>query len=457
MNKEVAMRTRLFTTFLLALLFPICTHAAAPVGTASAEIRGADKRIDIDRTIDALTKLGVNTYYYLIWEGEHDWEDFPAFLDAAAKHNIEVWAYVVPWSETPPHKTGGFGYSEPFRNDYVAWASEIAKLSLAHSNLVGYVIDDFYDNTEEDHFTPKYVRTMIAEGKKINPKLKFYPMMYFQTPWTEFINRFGSMVDGVVICYPKSEAGVRNAAAYLQDRRHGPSAIIELPRHHGAERGDGASVWFDVGFTDPANASFSFYYDVTDDIETNEGMQHARIRIDGRTVWESPTEGRRRDGIINIDLRRYLRNAKKVRIQFDVITLRTGVPDLLPVVVRFDDIRVNGVGETADRYPTNLNLKGKPMGKYEVTIMPGSNGTRRFDLPIVLMPSGEKEQYEKRYDTKGTPQLVAEKVKMSLDLVSEEICEGVVTYRTPLNPNGQMFDAIRKEFAAFARPKVAKE
>src|SRR3954471_10189541 len=182
------MRVRASLIVLICLSACPIIRAVSPIlGTASAEIRkGDDKRIDVPKTIDALSKLGVNTYYYLIWQNEHDWDDFPEFLDAAEAKNIEVWAYVVPWSETPPHKANGWGFSEPFKNDYVRWASEVAKLSLKHSNLVGYVIDDFYDNTEQDdHFTPNYIRRMTAGAKKINPKIRFYPLMYFQTPWME--------------------------------------------------------------------------------------------------------------------------------------------------------------------------------------------------------------------------------------------------------------------------------
>jgi hypothetical protein len=103
---EILMRFRIAWGIAAALFFssPL-TFAALPpaiLGTMSAEVRGPDKRIDIPRTIEALTHMGVNTYYYLIWENPSDWNDLPAFCDAAARQNIQVWAYVVPWSETPP-------------------------------------------------------------------------------------------------------------------------------------------------------------------------------------------------------------------------------------------------------------------------------------------------------------------------------------------------------------------
>src|SRR4051812_34209180 len=135
-------------------------RAVPIIGTMSAEVRGPDKRIDIDRTIDALAQMHVNTYQYLVWQNERDWDDLPAFADAAAKHNIDVWVYIIPWSETPLKKPDSWGFSEPFRTDYIAWSSAIAKLSLKYPNIVGYVIDDFYQNTDEGNFTPSYVRKM---------------------------------------------------------------------------------------------------------------------------------------------------------------------------------------------------------------------------------------------------------------------------------------------------------
>ena len=290
---------------------------------------------------------------------------------------------------------------------------------------------------------------MVAAGQRINPKIKFYPLMYFQTPWQEFINRFGKLVDGVVICYPKSEAGIRNAATYLDDRHHGPTAIVKLGRHKGAERGDGASIVADVDITDPSQAEVSFYYDVTDQVAGDTSLQYARARINGRTVWQSPTEARMRDGIITIDLTRAIRRPQRVRIEWDVVTVRTGVPDQLPVIVRFDDIRVYGASRGRAPFAYDLDLHGKPLGKFDLTLMPGSPGGEQFKLPIILMPTGEGEQFEKRYDLRASPPEVAKKVRLSLDMLRQHIVDGVVPYRTPLFPDDPYFQAIRAEFQAF--------
>src|SRR5581483_4724724 len=207
----------------------------------------------------------------------------------------------------------------------------------------------------------------------------------------------------------------------------------------------------DVDITDPAQAEMSFYYDVTDQIEGDSSLQNARVKIDGRTVWQSPTEGRMRDAIINVDLSHAFRHPQRVRVEFDVITVRTGVPEMLPVIVRFDDIRVYGAGRNPATFVADLELRGRPMGKFDVDILPGSQQTDRFNLPIILMPTGEAEQYEKRYDIRATPELVAKKVRICLDMVNQGLVDGVVPYRTPLLASDPYYEAIRQEFAAFQK------
>src|SRR5215207_5379578 len=88
---------------------------AKPVlGDFAAEIRRPDGHIDVDANIAALKAMKVNTYFYLIWHAKTDWEDLPAFAAAAERANIDVWVYIIPWSETPLQKKS-WGFSEPFR------------------------------------------------------------------------------------------------------------------------------------------------------------------------------------------------------------------------------------------------------------------------------------------------------------------------------------------------------
>src|SRR5712691_1417562 len=106
------------TRFVVAfLLFAASLAAAAPapsedrpaarkpiIGDFSAELRRRDGRIDIDANIAALKAMNANAYFYLIWHHVRDWDDLPAFASAAEKEGIDVWVYLVPWSETPEGK-----------------------------------------------------------------------------------------------------------------------------------------------------------------------------------------------------------------------------------------------------------------------------------------------------------------------------------------------------------------
>src|SRR5207248_1712109 len=136
-----------------------------------AELRLPNGRVDTTNMVRRLQELGVTTYYWLIAHAATDWEDLKLFLPQADAANIQVWPYLVPPSESAPRN--GTVYPEPFRLDYLRWAEEIARLSLEHTNLTAWVIDDFYEN--HSLFTPAYVGEMQQRAKGLNPRLRFFP------------------------------------------------------------------------------------------------------------------------------------------------------------------------------------------------------------------------------------------------------------------------------------------
>jgi hypothetical protein len=175
-----------------------------------AEPRRPDGHVDTDALLSRLKELGVNTYYWLIWHAPTDWDDLKLFLPKAAEAKLEVWVYLVPPSESPPHVKD---YAEPFRVDYPRWAEEIAKLSRAHANLTAWVIDDFEANRQL--FTPAYVRQMQARAKAVNPRLSFLPLMYFPEITPAFVREYGEVIDGVVVAYPPDRAEIERARTVL--------------------------------------------------------------------------------------------------------------------------------------------------------------------------------------------------------------------------------------------------
>jgi hypothetical protein len=436
-------------------LFASAAIAQPMLGDMDNEVRDSAGRFDVQANADALTQLGANTYFYLVWHDKNDWTELPAFAVEVEKRGINVWVYLIPWSETPLKKKQGWGYSEPFRTDYVQWAEEIGRLSLTHKNIVGYVIDDFYDNTEQaDRFTPGYVKRMVNAGKAINPRLKFFPLMYFQTPWQKFIERYGEIVDGVVICYPKSETGIRNALRYLKGQPHGASVMFQLDRRKGTAAADHCDVEIPLKFEDPTIAEVSFYFDATDkDDDTSDCV--ARVRLDGRVIWQRPTMKLPREEMVTLDISGKAKRGRRHTLEFSIYARSTGNRYTLPVVARFDDIRVYGTSNDFRSFEKNLKMIENREGKFEIITSKASSGTNTH-LPVILMPSGEGEQYEKRYDESGTPEAVAKKVRECFDLLEENAIEGIVPYRIPKPAGDAYFDAIRREYAKYLKAHPLK-
>jgi hypothetical protein len=175
-----------------------------------AELRRPDGRVDTEAMLQRLKDLHVTTYYWLILHAATDWDDLQLFLPKAAKAHIDVWVYIVPPTEGPPH----YPASEPFRLDYSRWAEEIAGLSLEHHNLTGWIIDDFYANHKL--FTPEYTRQLRERAKAINPQLAFLPLMYFPEISPDFVESYRDAIDGVVVAYPQDRDEINNARAVLE-------------------------------------------------------------------------------------------------------------------------------------------------------------------------------------------------------------------------------------------------
>jgi len=430
---------------------PVAAAAAADgvrrpiVGDFDAELRKPNGHVDVAANIDALKALHANTYFYLIWHKPTDWDDLPAFAEAARGEGIDVWVYIVPWSETPLAKKS-WGYSEPFRTDYVRWAQEIAKLSVEHPNIVGYVIDDFYTNTTQpDRFTVAYVRQMVEAGRRINPRIKFYPLVYFGQPWADFTQRFGTIVDGVVAAYPKSRVQVGNARNYLNDRPHGATAIVDFPKGRSSNAGDKGAIWADVRVTDPARAGVSFYWD-EDNMSNERGFHLAYVRLNGEIVWQVDTAGGEGDRIVDLDLSRDVRAGQMVRMEIGIVEKRP--VSRYPLSARFDDIRLTGfdVPEMA----SERIWSRKATGGFTVDLAAASKAPQGFNLPIILMPAGDPEQHEKRYPEPGTARNVANKVKLCVDLLNDGKVEGVVTYCLPKTDGDPVFEAVRQEYGRAA-------
>jgi len=167
-----------------------------PLGDYDLEPRNPEGRVDIAKLIELIKQAHINTYDFLIWHDKNDWDDLGKFLSLAQSSGIKVWVTIVPPSEPPP--------SEPFKDDYIAWAEKIAELSLKHTNLTAFVIDDFERAENLRTFTPEYIKKMVRGYRAINPKLAFFPCVYPSTirgGGKDFMKDYGQCIDGILYAF----------------------------------------------------------------------------------------------------------------------------------------------------------------------------------------------------------------------------------------------------------------
>jgi hypothetical protein len=439
----------LSTILTLVLLAPLARATNSPdpiLGDFDRELRTPDGHVDTPAMIAALKEMGVNTYVYQIWHKPTDWDDLPEFAAAARRENIQLWVWIMPWSMTPLQKKAGH-FSEPYRTDYVRWAQEIAQLSLKYDNIVGYIIDDFYTNTGPGRFTTQYVFKMVSAARDINPRIKFYPQLYFQQPWSQFMERFGDIVDGVVVAYPVSAKEIDNALTYLQDRPHGISFIAGFPKKEPALVGDGALISTDLRVTDPKNASISFYWNHTERSDL-AGYRSGFVRVNGRTIWSADASSKSRDRHITLDLSSLAAGRRTVRVEIGVTVNRKA---RFPLTTRMDDIQFTGLAA-----PDLTNYRDawrvRHVDEIPVTVTPPSGRTTgRHDLPMILMPSAEVYEHEMRYSESATPRNVDRKMQLCLDALQAGKAEGIITYCAPKDTSDPLFHVVKDAYAGLAR------
>ena len=214
---------------LFLALFLALSAAAADLGRVIADYNGpileqtprADGYIHFDtpRTIARLRQLHVNTFLYLIWTNPAEWEDLrQEFLPATQKAGIDVWIYIVPPTECLPT------CSLPFGKDYVRWAVEAARLSLKFPNLKAWAIDDFTHDL--DFFTPAYLQQVVDAQRAINPKMAFFPLVYWPKLKPEFVDTYAPRTDGFIMAYRDDPYRNTQVASTLNPQVEAVSAML---------------------------------------------------------------------------------------------------------------------------------------------------------------------------------------------------------------------------------------
>lgn len=388
------------------------------LGTYSGEILGqpdADgvRHIDVNATIAALKAANVNAFAYVIygygvantaaypeWSPERvhtvaakvtqaQWDALPGFLAAAQAEGIEVWAYLVPPSESAA------SYEEstyaPFYWDYPGWASHIGQVAAAHTNLRAIVIDDFGGNTVEAgnpwtfKFTTGNVAAMRTAARTHAPWMKILPGLYY----CQFHNNEGTLsglgwpkstsstyrgvVDGYIGVYNGSPSCTwwsgdgtpppnTTDPSLAEDHYRFESSMIKcdagagclelgVPADTPTRTGSWTAAKQQIRVADGGSYSLSF---ATNDDWTGASAGHHKLQVlvDGDVVWQEDVAGYHGWHTSTVDLTAALEGKTEA-----TLTLRlyeaTGVSNM-PVAAWFDSLATEGFTLTNPNFDTSL-------------------------------------------------------------------------------------------------------
>jgi hypothetical protein len=399
----------------------------------------ASKRVDVDRTIDALVAMHMNTFAYSMQESPTAWEQLPQFADAAAKHGINVWIYLAPWTEVPPLRPGKMA-CEPYRLDFIAWAQHTAELSKQHPNITAILIDDFAPNdTQPDRFTPDYTRAMKRAAVAGNPQLKIYAILYFDQAWADFVDRFSALVDGAVVCYPSSQEEIDSAANYLSGGPHGAAIVVDMGAHN---VGKSSTTGMVATVSPPNGHGIRFLFDDAS-ISQSTGEHTAFVSLNGRVVWSRRIADRCRDEVVDIPFPPT--RSPSVQVALGVTGHYLG--EKSEYITRFDDVVILQGGKPA---PTQPRWRLSDPASVAATVAQAGKGTGNR-VPMFLMPAAAPFEYTRRYNPPVTPASIGAKIELCLNNVRQQKSVGVVNFCTPKDPSDPILQLVAKLFAPQSR------
>ncbi len=447
MGCRVAWRLLVRAVVLLAVVSCVNVAVAADsvvLGDYDAELRSGE-HVDVQQMVQRLTELHANTYMWLLWHSPNDWEDLHAFLPLAEKARIDVWVYLVPHSETALQNPR-WPYSEPFKVDYIRWAKEVARLSLKNKNLVGYVIDDFWANVKPERFTHDYTARMVQAGKTINPQIKFYPLMYYSQFGMKFVETLLPLVDGVVAAYPNDRKEIERALSFLNDDYTiPPNVAITHPYDTPSHVGDFGSLSRSMLVTDAKRASITLHHE--DDFRgPTAGYHIMQLQLGDRVVWEKDVAGRD-DGDVTVDLSSVVTAGQPIQLRFGILDKKR--VSNFGVRVRFSGFKTVGLKSEKGDLDDKKGWEPKCRGAFTAAFEPKYVGNHRYHVPLIVMPSGSQSEYVQRFHEEATPERVAGRVRVALELAAQHRIEGVVTYCLNKRQGSKTFDAVSNEYKKF--------
>ena len=412
-----------------------------------SEPRRADGHVDGDILLTRLKELHVTTYYWLVWHARTDWDDLKLFLPKAAQANIQVWVYLVPPTESAPRE--GDLYPEPFRLDYGRWAEEIARLSLQHTNLTAWVIDDFYANHE--FFTPATVRDFQKRAKSINPRLVFLPLMYFGEIRRAFVQDYRDVIDGVVVAYPQDRDEVDQAWAILNDAAVTMSGELSHPWSTQSQSGD--FVRASQSATAVSSGRQRLRFSERDDFTAGtSGYHFKQLLVNDTVVWEADVAGGTNAwGEVAVDVTAAAQGKTNLTVAFRLLD-KQGVSNF-GVRWQVKDLQAEGLRLAAgldQPQQWQISQRGAFEAGFGDRIKPPA---RQFHVPFIVMTAGDASEFKLRHGDPASPERIAEWLKFCLQAWREGKCDGVVTYCLDKQPRSRIFDLARDLFGQYWQPQ----
>ena len=416
-----------------------------PLADYDAELRLTNGRVDIPMMTRRLKELGVTTYYWLIAHAGTDWEDLKLFLPEAEKAHIKVWPYLVPPSESAPRE--GTLYPEPFRLDYVRWAEEIARLSLQYTNLTTWVIDDFYEN--HTLYTPAYVREMQQHAKAINPRLAFFPLMYYGELNRRFAEEYRSVIDGVVAAYPQGREEIEHAWAILNDEALAKPGELSFPDNTESQPGDFVMVSQSARVL-PGSTHQVRFVERDDYSGPTAGYHFKQLLVNGKVAWEEDVAGGTNHWqSVEVGLSEQILSNDSAVIAFRILD-KKGVSNF-GVRWRLKDLQMDGLQSTAElNAPKRWQVEKR--GAFEAGFGGAiRKGRGQFHIPLIVMTAAQPIEFKLRHGEPVNPQRIGQWLRMCLEAMRDGKCEGVVTYCLDKGTNSPEFPVVRELFREYQK------
>jgi hypothetical protein len=424
-----------FSLVFCFVFFSSPAYASTPIlGDSDNELRVGGSgwsggTVDADANIAALKNANINTYAYLIWHQDTDWTDLPAFLQKAEENDIDVWVYLVPPSE-------GCSDVTPYGCDFVTWGEKIAELSNQYPALKGWMIDDFFDNT--DYFTAQYIGSMLAGARAVNPNLKFYAITYFGDVY-DMKTLAADKIDGIVFPYSMYTEGFTDANRQdeieqinfindlLSSKRN--ITVFRYPWYTASSIGEYASFTKEFS-TSGISTTLKFHITDSNTGETTTGYHLFQILVDNSVVYERDSNGVVDDPTaeVSVDISQYIAGKDKVNITARCID-KKGVSNFGLSYI------IDGLVDPSWTYSKSGSWNGY------------NYSTAETPLSFVVMvysqsPSGlQPRTYAYTYGT----------TKIALDFYEQGITDGVMQYALKkTQPYSTSFNGTRDAYAAYA-------